>query len=149
AHRNCQSGPHSCISDSGVGSEDEGVRSLVEATTDSANGIDEDKPEEWDDVEFLVDSGASATVMWPESVNAVSPSDPHPSNNYRLADGSPIPNRGEKSLLGITEEGISRRLKAQVTDADRPLMSVAHIVQNVGREISVRQESKCCRMREQ
>ena len=83
----------------------------------------------------MVDSGASATVIGPESVKAVNPSEPNPSTNYRLADGSLIPNRGEKSFLGVTEEGIARRLKAQVTDVDRPLMSVAQIVQNGGRVV--------------
>ena len=81
----------------------------------------------------MVDSGASATVIRPELVKSVNPSEPNPSNNYRLADGSLITNRGDKSFLRTTEEGIARRLKAQVTDVDRPLMSVAQIVQNGGR----------------
>ena len=106
---------------------------LVEVDTCAANGIDEETPEEWEEVEFLVDSGASATAIGPDSVKAVSPSDPNPSKKYRLAGGSPIPNRGEKSFHGLTEEGIARRLKAQVTDVDRPLMSVAQIMQNGGR----------------
>ena len=55
--------------------------SLVEVNTDAANGIDEDKPEEREEVEFLVDSGASATVIGPESVKSVNPSDPNPCNN--------------------------------------------------------------------
>ena len=65
----------------------------------------------------------------------MSPSEPKPSKKYRLADGTLIPNRGEKSFLGITEEGITRRLKAQVTDVEWPLMSVAQIVQNGGRVV--------------
>ena len=86
-------------------------------------------------MEFLVDSGASSTVIGPESVKAVNPSEPNPSNNYRLADGTLIPNRGAKYFLGITGEGITRRLEAQVTDVDRPLISVAQIVQNGGRVV--------------
>ena len=39
---------HSCDSDSGCGSVVAGVRSLVEETTDTANGIDEEKPEYWE-----------------------------------------------------------------------------------------------------
>ena len=73
---------------------------LVEVDTCAANGIDEEKPAEWEEVEFLVDSGASATVIGPDSVTAVSPSDPNPSKNYSLADGSLIQNQGEKSFLG-------------------------------------------------
>ena len=51
------------------------------------NGL-EDAAEEWGEVEFMVDSGAGATVVGPESVKAVRASDPAPSRNYKLADGS-------------------------------------------------------------
>ena len=40
-----QSRTHSCDSDSGCGSAVAGVRPLVEETTDTASGIDEEKPE--------------------------------------------------------------------------------------------------------
>ena len=63
---------------------------LVEVDTCAANGIDEEKPAEWEEVEFLVDNGAPATVIGLDSVKAVSPSDPTPSTNYGLADGSLI-----------------------------------------------------------
>ena len=79
-------------------------------------------------------------MVGPESVKAVDPSDPNPSNNCRVVDGSLIPNRGEKSFLGITEEGIARRLKAQVTDVDRQLVSLAEIVQNGGRVVFDKKE---------
>ena len=86
-------------------------------------------------MECLVDSGASATAIGPESVKAVSPSNPDPSTSYRVADGSLIAHRGEKSFLGFTEEGVARGFKAQVTDVDQPLMSVAQIFQNGGRVV--------------
>ena len=79
---------------------------------DGANNIGEEAPEEWEEFEFLVDSGASATVIDEESVKAESPSAPDPNKNYRLADGSFIPNKGEKDFLGMTTEGVARRLKA-------------------------------------
>ena len=103
---------------------------LEEVTVDGANNIREESPEEWEEIAFLVDSGASATVMVEESVRVVSPSAPDPNNNYRLADGSLIPHKGEKSFLGMTIEGVARTLKAQVTDVDRPLMSVSRVVEN-------------------
>ena len=65
----------------------------------------------------------------------MSPSAPDPNKNYRLADGIFIPNIGEKSFLGMTTEGVARRLKAQVTDVDRPLMSVSKLVENGGRVV--------------
>ena len=86
-------------------------------------------------VEFLVDSGASATVIGEEAVRAVSPSAPDPNKNYRLADGSLIPTKGEKWFLALTPEGVAREMRAQVTDVDRPLMSVAQVVRNGGRVV--------------
>ena len=108
---------------------------LVEVTVDGANNIGEEAPEEREEIEFLVDNGASAAVIDEESVNVVSPSAPDPNKNYRLAHGSLIPNKGEKSFLGMTTEGVARRLKAQVTDVDRPLMSVSQVVENGGRVV--------------
>ena len=105
--------------------------SLVEVTVDGANNIDDHEPEESEEVEFLVDSGASATIG-EEAVGAVSPSAPGLNKIYRLADGILIPNKGEKWFLGLAAEGVARKLRAQVTDVDRPLMSVAQIVQNGG-----------------
>ena len=65
----------------------------------------------------------------------MSSSAPDPNIDHRLADGSFISNNGEKSLLGMTAEGTARRLKAQVTDVDRPLMSVSQVVENGGRVV--------------
>ena len=64
----------------------------------------------------------------------MSPSAADPNKNDRLADGSLIPNK-RKSFLGMTTEGVARRLKAQVTDVDRPLMSVSQVVENGGRVV--------------
>ena len=52
--------------------------SLLVVTTDSINGP-EDAAEEWEEVEFMVDSGAGATVVGPEAVEAVQASEPDPS----------------------------------------------------------------------
>ena len=62
-------------------------------------------------------------------VRAVRATDPDPNANDRLADGSTIPNKGYNYLMGFTEESFKRALKASVTDVDRPLLSVAQIVQ--------------------
>ena len=44
---------------------------------DSINGCDE-KVKEWEELEFLVDSGASATVVGMDQVRAVKATDPDP-----------------------------------------------------------------------
>ena len=72
-------------SGAGFGPGPGGMMTLVEVNTGAANGIDEEKPEEWEEMEFLVDGGASATVIGPDSVKAVNPSDP----NWFLTSLSP------------------------------------------------------------
>ena len=54
---------------------------LQEMHVDSINGCDE-KAEEWEELEFLVDSGASATVVGKDQVRAVKASDPDPNRRY-------------------------------------------------------------------
>ena len=103
------------------------MRLLVEVTTDKVNSAEE-LAQHWEEIEFLVDSGASATVIGEDMVKAVKAADPNPNANYKLADGSIIPNKGYKHFVGVTEEGYKRALNASVTDVDRPLLSVAQIV---------------------
>ena len=43
---------------------------------------------------------------------------------------APYPTKGYNHIVGVTEEYFKRALKASVTDVDRPLLSVAQIVQN-------------------
>ena len=83
----------------------------------------------------MVESGASATVIGEDMVKAVKAADPNPNANYKLADGSIIPNKGYKHFLGVAEEGYKRALNASVTDVDRPLLSVAQIVQKGGKVV--------------
>ena len=71
--------------------------SLLVVTTDSINGLG-DTAEEWEEIEFMVDSGAGATVVGPEDVKAVQVSDPDPARNYKLADGSLTQDKGKKSF---------------------------------------------------
>ena len=68
---------------------------LQEMRVDSINGCDEEV-QEWEELEFLVDSGASATVVGKDQVRAVKASEPDPNRWYKMADGNIIQNRGEK-----------------------------------------------------
>ena len=81
--------------------------------------------------EFVgLDSGAAATVVGDEMVQAVRAADPKPNASYRLADDSAILSKGYKYFIGVTEEGFNIALKASITDVDRPLLRVAHVVHN-------------------
>ena len=99
-----------------------------------ANGLNE-KAEEWEEVEFLVDSGASATVISEDMVKAVSASEPNHSRRYRLADGSTIPSLGTKRFKGVTNEGAENILTASVTKVGRHLLSVAQLVPKGGKVV--------------
>lgn len=90
----------------------ESTRSLVEVFTGTVNSVEE-FAQEWDDIELLVDSVASATVVGDEMVRAVRATDPNPNANYRLADVSNIPNNGlheccrcNRRRLPVSAEGV-------------------------------------------
>ena len=50
---------------------------------------------EWEEIKFMVDSGASATVVGADQIKAVQASEPDPSRSYEMADGSYIPHLGQ------------------------------------------------------
>ena len=82
---------------------------LQEMHIDSINGCDE-KIEEWEELEFLVDSGASATVVGKAQVRAVKASEPDPNRWYKMADGNIIQNWGQscsEQRLMSTDRGKS------------------------------------------
>ena len=47
---------------------------------------------------------------------------------YEIANGVRIPNLGEKSFAGWTEEGMKRDITAQVCDVNKALLSVRKVV---------------------
>ena len=82
-------------------------------------------------VEMLVDSGASETVVPPQVVSSaeVVPSDASRRGvMYEVANGSSIPNLGQKTFRAATQEGHVRDLTAQVADTNKSLMSVSRLV---------------------
>ena len=100
---------------------------LQEMHVDSINGCDE-KIEDWEELEFLGDRGASATVVGKDQVRAVKASEPDPNRWYKMADGNIIQNRGEKLFRAETDEHRSLQVRTQVADVDKALLSVAQIL---------------------
>ena len=84
---------------------------------------------EWEELEFLVGSGASATVVGPYQIKTIAASDPDPSRFYKLADGSIIPHHGQNIFTAVTEHK-TVSITTNVADVDMPLLSVAQIVYN-------------------
>ena len=44
--------------------------------------------------------------------------------NYEVADGTLIPNLGEKKFTAVSEEGLARNITAQVCSVNKALLSV-------------------------
>ena len=94
SHRRTAQAPET-VPGSDAGSVEGSVRSLVEISMSSLSGLSEET-EEWEEIEFMVESGAGTTVIGPEHAKAVKASEPDPDANYKLADGSIIHNEGER-----------------------------------------------------
>ena len=103
------------------------MSSLIEVRAESLNGINQNI-EEWEELEFMVYSGAGHLVVGPEHVKAVAAGEPEKDKHDKLVGGSMIPHEGSKTFQAATEDYSLRKLNAQVTDVDTPLLSVSQIV---------------------
>ena len=92
-----------------------------------------EKPK-WEPLTFMVDSGASDTVMSPTQVPTAKLKPSAGSSvglEYEVANGESIKNLGEKTLSVVPHGGQNlRALKVQCADVHRGLLSVAQCVDN-------------------
>ena len=103
--------------------------SLIVTTTNSINGFEE-AADAWEEIEFMVDSGAGATVVGPEDVRAVEAEEADHAMNYRPADGSLIQDQGKKSFNAQDPDEEWWNLSARVTQVHQPLLSVSEMVES-------------------
>ena len=103
------------------------MTSLIEVKAESLNSIKQEA-EEWEELEFMVDSGAGHTVVGPTQVKAVQCSGEPNGRTYKLADGSHIPHMGSKTFVAATDNYSLHQLKAHITEVDSPLLSVSQLV---------------------
>ena len=85
----------------------------------------------WEEIEFNVDSGATETVIGEKMLMSVETKEGDQRRRgveYEVANRLNIPNEGEKEIQGVTEEGVERKVKAQVCDVNKARMSVSKIV---------------------
>ena len=61
-------------------------------------------------------------------MEAVQASEANKGRQHKLADGSYIPRKGQKTFAAVTDYGLPKQVAASVTDVDTPLLSVAQIV---------------------
>ena len=85
---------------------------------------------EWEEIEMGVDSGAAETVVdedTAESVRVVEGEASRKGVQYEMADGTLIPNKGEKIILACGETGGLRNIIAQVCAVNKALLSVKRV----------------------
>ena len=100
---------------------------LIPHEAESLNGIIQNV-EAFEEIDFMVDSGAGHTVIGPEHVKAVTAGEPKAGRNYTLADGSMIPHMGDKKFRAVTEDYQPHDMHAQITECVNPLLSVSQMV---------------------
>ena len=103
------------------------LNSLIERVNPGLNAVYGD---EWRQFSAMVDSGASEHVCPVATIDHVKVVDgPKKGIKYELADGTDIPNRGERRCLVSNNHNYTiNRLDMQVTDVHQPLLSVAKMV---------------------
>lgn len=106
----------------------------VEPHADSAVGN-----EEWVEIDVAIDSGATETVMSPESLEGVVGITEGPAfvrgAKYEVANGVQISNLGERKFVGVTKGGVARSLTAQVCAVNKILMSVSKVAKACNRVV--------------
>ena len=104
------------------------LNALMTIVPDSLNSVTNDG---WEEIEMTVDSGASETVVGEDMISAVATKEGQASRRgavYEVANGVQIPNLGEKQFVGVSHEGISRHITAQVCEVNKGLLSVRRMV---------------------
>ena len=95
------------------------------------NGINAVAEDEWVEIDVAVDSGATETVMAEDTLSGIIDITESLACKrgvmYEVADGTQIPNLGERKFLGVTEDGQGRGVVAQVCAVNKSLMSVSKI----------------------
>ena len=84
-------------------------------------------PESVEELEMLVDSGATETVASENDVECVPTEEGAAFKRgvkYEVANGTVIPNLGEKKFEAASEDGVTRHITAQVCDVNKALLSV-------------------------
>ena len=77
----------------------ENIHSLIEMRDESTRTVQE--AEDWEEVEMIVDSGASGTVIGADMIRAVEANNVNNDVSYKLADGSRVPHMGGESLQSV------------------------------------------------
>ena len=86
----------------------------------------------WEEIELTVDSGAGETVVPEGMVNSVEIKEGPVAKGgvqYECANGERIPNLGEQKFMAYTQEGCQKRIRTQVCEVTKALLSVRRLVE--------------------
>ena len=109
------------------------VLNLFAKVSSIAGGLNEfarADTDKWEQIEAVVDSGATVPVLSPTMAKLykVEPSEASLAGvEYEVANGERLANLGQKVMAVYTEEGTLRGMTAQVADVSKMLMSVRHL----------------------
>ena len=95
------------------------------------NAVEEVVPE-WEEIEMAVDSVASESVVSEDMLQRVETVEGWAKKKgvqYEVADGTLIPNLGEKKYIAVSDAGVARHMKSQVCEVNKALLSVHRCVQ--------------------
>ena len=87
---------------------------------------------EWEEIEMVVDSGASESVVSEDMLTGIATVEGYAQKKgvqYEVADGTLIPNLGEKKFVAVSDAGVTRQMKAQVCEVNKALLSVHRVAQ--------------------
>ncbi len=85
----------------------------------------------WEQILAIVDSGATVPVLHPKVGKSYPVEESEASRlglEYEIADGSPLPNLGQKAMAVLTAEGALRGYRSQCADVSKTLQSVRALV---------------------
>ncbi len=116
-----------------TGSESRCLGSVQEITTDSTRAFGESP--EWEELDMMVDHGESVTVINHDMVKAVDAQEAKPSVRYEVADGRLIGNMGRQTFNAVTNCEVLHKMKAEVTDVKKALLSVFKLVKSGNRVV--------------
>lgn len=102
----------------GEGRKREGSSHSKKSADAMTHGLNSIADVEWAEIDVVVDSGATEAVMAADTFEGVVDITKGPAFargvKYEVANGVQIPNLGEWKFVGVTEEGVARKLTAQV-----------------------------------
>ena len=90
-----------------------------------------DEAPEWEEIEVALDSGATESVCAEDMLTNVETVEGEAQKRgvqYEVADGTLIPNLGEKRFVAVNELGIQRHMTMQVCEVSKALMSASKVV---------------------